>query len=82
MLIRFMPPPFSPFSLLRTISTGFLVLFSYRNTKYFHLIHLFLMPAPFHWWSPPDRTCFLFLSFVYLKRTFLFIYDKDTGASL
>jgi hypothetical protein len=42
----------SPNPLLRTISAGFILLFSHMNTKCIHrkpLIDPFLMPTPFHW---------------------------------
>jgi hypothetical protein len=84
-LIRFNPSFFllyPPSPLLRAISTGFIVLFTFMSTKYFHLFalfHPFFMPSHSRLYPPPDRTCFTFLSFIYQKRTFLLVYDSYTG---
>jgi hypothetical protein len=55
--------PYSPTPLLRTISIGFLVLFSYIYTKYLTIITLL---HPLHLPSPPlNRPCFTFLFFIF-----------------
>jgi hypothetical protein len=37
----------------------------------FTLLHSFLIVfPPSHWYQPTDRTCFIFLSFIFEKKTF------------
>jgi hypothetical protein len=75
-LISFTPPPFFIHSslLLRITLIGFIVLFAYTNTKYFHHIHLslcFPYALPSHSYPPLDKTCFTFLSFIFFKKRHL-----------
>jgi hypothetical protein len=65
-------PPFTliPLPLLRTISTGFILLFSYVNIKYAHHIHPHLPFAYAH--SLPlvptlEKTYFILPSFIFLS---------------
>jgi hypothetical protein len=55
--IFLLPPP----SLPSTISTDFILLFSYMNTKCIHHIHPH-SPFPYvlspPWYPPPEKTCF------------------------
>jgi hypothetical protein len=57
------------------MSTGFIVLFSYMNTKYIHHIHPplpFPYTVPYSNWNPPlDRTYFTFLSFILKQNAFV-----------
>jgi hypothetical protein len=58
-----LPPP-----VLRTISTGF-ILFSYVDTKYIHHIHPHspFLCTPSYWYSPPEKTYFIPLSFIFFS---------------
>jgi hypothetical protein len=61
--------PSSPLPLPRTISTGFILLFSHMNTKYIYHIHshsLFLYAYPLRL-VPPEKTYFSLLPFIFLK---------------
>jgi hypothetical protein len=54
-----------PSSLLHT--TVFFVLFSYTYAKYIYHIYPFTLsvyPLPSLWYSPSEKTCFIFLSFI------------------
>jgi hypothetical protein len=58
-LVRFPPSP--PSILLRTMSTGFILLFAYMNTKYIHHIQAyspFSYATPSHYCLPLEKTCF------------------------
>jgi hypothetical protein len=62
-LIRFTSSiilPYRVFTHLRTISIGFIVLFSYMYTKYINHIHPLHLPPL--WYPAPGRTCFTFCS--------------------
>jgi hypothetical protein len=76
-LIRLTPTSFSliPPPLLRTIRTGFIILFSYLNTKYIHHI-LPLSPFPYAFPSPvvsTPRTDLFYLPVLHFFKCILIV---------
>jgi hypothetical protein len=71
--IRFTPCIILPHTLsplLRTITVGFIILFSYMNKKHIHHVHPhspFLMPSPLSLVPNPGKDLFIFLFFIFLS---------------
>jgi hypothetical protein len=61
---------------LRMVSVGLIAPFSHTYIiflTYSPSFNLSLCFPPSQWYQPPDRTCFTFLSFIFEKKTFLFV---------